>query len=167
MTKRNQDRPFPWRCGTCDELQVYRTPTLYKTAIKYEGRPYEVEIPDLELPKCRQCGEVVFDNFAGWQIDRALRAKLGLLQPDQIRAGRIELALNQREFAAHLGVAEESISRWETGALIQSRIVDRQIRLLFEFPVVREALRQIELGKPIGERVRNEPIGEAGEVVAR
>ena len=152
--KRTKDRPFPWRCGSCDEKEVYRTPSAYKTTIKYEGRPYDVELPDLELPKCRKCGEVVFDNHAGHQINRVLRQQLGLLQPDQIRAGRNELGLSQRDFAAHLGVAEESVSRWETGALIQSRVVDRQIRLFFEFPSVREALIELQQGVSFGEVVK-------------
>ena len=159
--KRTTDRPFPWRCGTCDQKEVYRTPTPYKTTIKYEGRPYDVEIPDLELPKCCNCGEVVFDNHAGHQIDRAFRQQLGLLQPEAIRAGRTELALSQKEFAARLGVAEESVSRWETGALIQSRVVDRQIRLFFELPSVRNALSQLAQGEPIGEAVKSSAAAEA------
>lgn len=149
--KRNKDRPFPWRCGSCDKKEVYRTPTPYQATIKYEGRPYDVEISDLELPKCRECGEVVFDNHAGHQINQALRKQLGLLLPDQIRTGRTKLGLNQGDFAAQLGVAKESVSRWETGALTQSRVVDRQIRLFFEFPAVRETLSQLQQGDVFGE----------------
>jgi putative zinc finger/helix-turn-helix YgiT family protein len=160
--KRTKDRPFPWRCGSCDEKEVYRTPTAYTTTVKYEGRAYEVEIPDLELPKCRKCGEIVFDNHAGHQINRVLRQQLGLLQPDQIRAGRNELGMSQREFAARLGVAEESVSRWETDALIQSRAVDRQIRVFFEFPEVREALGKFERGYSLGEAVKTEPAPSSG-----
>src|SRR4051812_8587902 len=118
-TKSNRDRPFPWRCGNCGEKEVDRKATEHRTTIKYEGRPYEIVIPDLQLPTCKKCGEVVFDNFAGEQIDRAFRSQLGLLQADEIRAGRIQLGKNQKEFAAELGAAEESVSRWETGAQVQ------------------------------------------------
>jgi putative zinc finger/helix-turn-helix YgiT family protein len=154
--ERNQDRPFPWRCGTCGAKTVYRVPISYSTSIKYEGRPYDLEIPDLQIPKCQDCGELVFDNTADEQISRVLRSKLGLLQPDQIRAGRTELGLNQKDFATCLGVAEESVCRWETGRLIQSRVVDRQIRLFFEFPAVREALGELQQGETFGEIVRTE-----------
>ena len=37
--------------------------------------------------------------------------------------------------AAQLGAAEESVSRWETGAQVQSRGFDRQIRLFFALPL--------------------------------
>jgi DNA-binding transcriptional regulator YiaG len=86
---------------------------------------------------------VVFDNHTGHQINRALRQQLGLLQPEQIRAGRTQLGLSQREFAARLAVAEESVSRWETGAQVQSRVVDRQIRLFFALPEVRANLSKM------------------------
>ncbi|HEV3342062.1 MAG TPA: type II TA system antitoxin MqsA family protein [Pirellulales bacterium] len=152
--KRTEDRPFPWRCGNCGQNQVYPVATPYTTTINYDGRAYEVAVPDLELPTCANCGEVVFDNQAGDQINRALRQQLGLLQPEQIRAGRMELGLNQRDFGAQLGVAEESVSRWETGAQVQSRVVDRQIRLFFELPAVRTALSRLDKGEPVGVTVR-------------
>lgn len=151
--KRTVDRPFPWRCGNCGQEQVDRVNTPYTTTINYDGRAYEVVVPDLELPTCANCGEVVFDNQTGHQINRALRQQLGLLQPDQIRDGRTQLGLNQRDFAARIGVAEESVSRWETGAQVQSRVVDRQIRLFFALPDVRATLCKIDEGEAIGETV--------------
>lgn len=149
--KRTVDRPFPWRCGSCGQDQVYRVTTSYTTTINYDGRAYEVVVPDLELPTCSNCGEVVFDNHAGHQINGALRRQLGLLQPEQIRAGRTQLGLNQRDFAAQLGAAEESVSRWETGAQVQSRGFDRQIRLFFALPDARSLLARLDRGEPIGE----------------
>lgn len=151
---RTEDRPFPWRCGNCDQKEIYRIATPYKSIIKYDGRECQVDIPNLGLPTCSNCGEVVFDNHAGQQIDRALRQLLGLLQPDQIRAGRTQLGLDQNDFAAQLGVTEESVCRWETAAQIQSQLVDRQIRLFFELPSVRKALNLLMSGEPIGETVR-------------
>lgn len=153
-TLRTEDRPFPWRCGACGERKVYRTATPYKTTIRHEGQSQEVEVSDLELPTCANCGAVVFDDLAGRQIDQALRQRLGLLQPEQIRAGRIQLGLDERKFAAQLGVSEESVRRWEAATLAQPRAVDREIRLFFEFPSVRNALSRLECGDPIGETVR-------------
>lgn len=77
--KRTVDRPFPWRCGNCGQEHVDRVSTPYTTTIHYDGRAYEVVVPDLQLPICANCGEVVFDNHTGHQINRVLRQQLGLL----------------------------------------------------------------------------------------
>ncbi len=132
--------PFPWLCPNCGQADVWPTIINYQAKMNYEGRSYEFEVRDLEVFECRKCGEQLFNNDADRSISTAFRATLGLLQPEQVRLGRKALALSQKELAKHLGVAEESISRWETGALIQSRVVDRQIRLYFQLPAVRTLL---------------------------
>jgi DNA-binding XRE family transcriptional regulator len=71
---------------------------------------------------------------------RGLRNQLGLLPADQIRTNREELSLTQRQLAERLGVTVETISRWETGALTQSRGLDRCLRVYFGVPAVRVAL---------------------------
>jgi DNA-binding transcriptional regulator YiaG len=83
---------------------------------------------------------MVFDNDADSQISDALRAQLALLAPSQIRQNREQLALSQRVLAEHLGVAVETISRWENGAIVQSRAMDRYLRLYFGVPAARTAL---------------------------
>jgi DNA-binding transcriptional regulator YiaG len=60
-----------------------------------------------------------------------LREQLGLLSAQQIRTNREQLGLTQRGLAEHLVVAVATISRWETGALTQSRAMDRYLRLYF------------------------------------
>ncbi len=47
----------------------------------------------------------------------------------------------QQELAARIGVAEATISRWETGTLIPSRAMDNLLRLSFALPAARAALR--------------------------
>lgn len=96
----------------------------------------------------------MFDNDAGRQIDQVLRDQFGLLRPDQICAGRTKLGLDHEELASQLGVTEESLLRWESGAQLQPRVADREIRLYFEFPSVRIALDRLGRGEPIGETVR-------------
>jgi len=89
---------------------------------------------------CRACRELVFDNDADEQIAAALRQQLGLLSAEQIRANREQLRLSQRELADHLGVAVETISRWENGVLTQTRAMDRHLRVYFGVPAARAAL---------------------------
>lgn len=152
--QRTEDRPFPWPCGNCGEQQVYRTTMPYKSSINFDGQTWEIEILNLAVPKCANCGEIVFDSATGRQIDENLRQQLGLLQAEQIRAGRTLLGLEPSELAWQLGVTEELLARWETGSQLQPRIADREIRLYFEFPSVRNALNRLGRGEPIGESVR-------------
>ncbi len=133
-------RPFPWRCPECGKKEV-RPDTVARTCeIRHDGRMYTVEVPALRVPRCRACGELVFDNDADKQIAAVLRVQLGLLTTEQIRENREQLQLSQRELADHLGVAVETISRWENGALTQTRAMDRYLRLYFGLPAVRAAL---------------------------
>ena len=134
------DRPFPWRCPRCLAVDVHPVVIRYTARVKHDGTEYTIEIPALEVPKCQSCGELVISNGADEQIREALRRHLRLLSPFQIKAGRKALALKQDELADRLGVAAETISRWENGALIQSRSMDNLPRVYFAIPQVRDVL---------------------------
>jgi putative zinc finger/helix-turn-helix YgiT family protein len=135
-----KEKPFPWKCGHCREKAVYRSTMEYRTEIAYDGRTYTVTVPDLEVPRCQKCGTLILDSPANRRIDDTFRQQLGLLQPEEIRRNRERLNLTQRELAARLGIAEATLSRWETGGQFQQRSLDRLLRLYFEMPEVRDAL---------------------------
>lgn len=137
---REKAKPFPWRCPECGKKEVRPAVVRHVSQIKHDGRLYTVEIPSLRVPRCDACGELVFDNDADEQIARALREHLGLLSSGQIRKNREALGLSQRSLAEHLGVAVETISRWENGALTQTRAMDRYLRVYFGVPAARAAL---------------------------
>ena len=137
-----RDRPFPWRCVECRAKEVYPQATDYTTTVKHDGRAYTIRIPDLAIPTCRKCGDQTFTVGDDDRIVAALRAQLGVLTPQEMQKRRAELQLSQHEMAEQLGVAKETISRWETGALIQSRAMDNLLRLFFESEEVRMLLRQ-------------------------
>ncbi len=139
-TPHPQDKPFPWRCPECGKKTVHPATVPHTSQIKHDGRLYTVEIRKLRIPQCGACGELVFDNGADEQIARALREQLALLSGDQIRKNREDLGLSQRVMAEQLGVAVETISRWETGALTQTRAMDRYLRVYFGVPAARAAL---------------------------
>ena len=82
----------------------------YACEVKHDGRMHKLQIPEIVIPKCRACGEVVFSNNVDDQIMAALRSHLNLLTPEQIRAGRKALGLKSKELAKRLGVADATVS---------------------------------------------------------
>jgi putative zinc finger/helix-turn-helix YgiT family protein len=138
----SQGKPFPWRCPECGKQEVRPATVRHTSPVKHDGRLYTVEVPRLRVPKCSACGELVFDNEADERIAQALREQLGLLSGEQIRRNREDLGLSQRSLADQLGVAVETISRWENGVLTQSRAMDRYLRVYFGVPAARAALVQ-------------------------
>ena len=140
-TSAGRDRPFPWRCVECRAKEVFPQPTDYTTVRKHDGREYTVHIPDLVIPTCRKCGEQLFTVGTDDRVVAALRAQVGLLTPEEIQARRGQLGMTQQELADQLGIAKETISRWETGGMIQSRAMDNLLRLFFESEEVRRLLR--------------------------
>src|SRR6266542_1728982 len=154
-----RDKPFPWRCLKCLKRDVYPATVPYTAEVNHDGRLYEVQVPALEIPRCRACGELVFTNRVDEQITDALRAQLRLLTPVQIRASRKALGLLQQELAERLGVAEATISRWETGTLIQSRAMDNVLRAYFALPELRAALRGVQQDPDFGAVVMSQQSG--------
>ena len=63
-----------------------------------------------------------------------------MLEAAQIRQNREHLGLTQKQLAGMLGIAEATLSRWETAAQIQQRSLDRLLRLFFASAAVRKAL---------------------------
>jgi putative zinc finger/helix-turn-helix YgiT family protein len=137
-----RDRPYPWICFECNAQEVYPQATDYTTTRKHDGREYTIRIPDLAIPTCRKCGAQTFSVGDDDRIFAALREQVGLLTLKEIHARRGQLEMTQQELAEQLGVAKETISRWETGAMIQSRAMDNLMRLYFESEDVRRLLRQ-------------------------
>jgi putative zinc finger/helix-turn-helix YgiT family protein len=154
-TPDSHGKPFPWRCPECGTKAVQPATVRHTSQIKHDGRLYTVEIPALRVPQCSACGEMVFENDADEQIAQALREQLGLLPGDQIRKNREDLGLSQRVLAEHLGVAVETISRWENGALTQTRAMDRYLRVYFAVPAARAALVGQAGSSTLGVQVEN------------
>lgn len=138
--RKRGDRPFPWCCPNCLKEEVYPEIMPYTTDVMHDGRRYHLEIPEISIPKCRACGKVFISNRVDEDILRALRAQARLLMPEQIKAAREALGLKSKDLAERLGVAAETISRWERGGLIQSRAMDNLLRLYFACPAVRALL---------------------------
>jgi putative zinc finger/helix-turn-helix YgiT family protein len=134
----------------------------YTAKVKHDGIVYELHLPSVEVPRCQTCGETVITTAVDEQISDALRSRLHLLTPAQIRKGVEKLGLKQQELAERLGVAPETISRWVNGALIQSRAMDNLLRLFFALPEVREVLRGANQDPQLGTEVHPQIGGTEG-----
>ncbi len=116
------------------------TTVAYEAEVRHDGRLYQFKIPHLELPVCQACGEMVFTEQVDAQITDALRNHLHLLTPAQIHAGIKRVGMSQKDFAARLGIAEATLSRWLNETQIQTRAMDNLLRAFFAFPPLRIAL---------------------------
>ena len=56
------------------------TTIAYQTERLYEGRLIAVDIPNLDVPQCANCGELVFNYGADEQILDAVKTQAGVLR---------------------------------------------------------------------------------------
>lgn len=75
--KQQAEKPFPWRCPKCRQSAVNRVTMAYRCQRTHGGRAVIVEIADLSVPRCSNCGEIVFDYAADEQIRAAIRTQFG------------------------------------------------------------------------------------------
>jgi putative zinc finger/helix-turn-helix YgiT family protein len=133
-------KPFPWKCGTCRRQALAPATVPYTTAVDHDGRTYTVALPALAVLRCGHCGALVLDDAAHETVSRAFRYEARLLTPAQVRQGREGLGLNQKQLAGFLDIAVSTLSRWETGAQVQQRAMDKLLRGFFEVPEFRHYL---------------------------
>jgi hypothetical protein len=155
-SKRERRRAYPIRCIDCGRVDVF--PAVVQQTIRrnHDGRIYELVIDDLPAAKCRACGAVSFAQDSDDRIIGALREHLHLLTPEQIRANLAYLNLSQKDGGAALGVAPETLSRWLSGGLVQSRAMDNLMRAFFGSPEVRRGLTSEEGRGKFGKRAAPE-----------
>jgi len=142
--------PFPWPCPSCASTNVIVSQLEYNADVRHDGRLYSFTVPHLTIPVCQSCGELIFTDDVDLQINDALRRHLTLLTPTQIRTALDRLDITQKELADRLDIAEATISRWLNNIQIQSRSLDKLLRLFFAFPCVRQALPKGEMDPTLG-----------------
>ena len=142
-----ETRPYPWTCTRCRQREVYPDKVDYSTTIDHDGRSYTVQVPTLEVPKCRNCGKIVLTDSANRRISEAVRYEAGLMTPEEIRAGRVRCGLDQQTFADQLGISVSTLSRWETGAQMQQRSLNRLMEAYFASPEVRRVYAKLSGGE--------------------
>lgn len=115
-------------CAFCQSAAV-RTEIIaisFQYGVGSDAVTLERKVP---LRICEECGAEYFDHVAEEVKHDAVCQYLGLLCPREIRSIR-ESYGTQADFASLTGISPASLSRWETGASIQSRPYDNFLRLL-------------------------------------
>lgn len=75
MPESKSARPFPWHCPKCRRKEVRRVTIPYECTLVYRDQPITVSLANLAVPKCGNCGELVFDYEADDQINKAYEAQ--------------------------------------------------------------------------------------------
>lgn len=97
---------------------------------EFKGEVFTVR--GIKRAECPQCGEYVISAEECDRLDDALQEQYrelhGLLSPADILSIRKSHGWSQKELERMLGVATPTVSRWETGAVIQSKLADNLLR---------------------------------------
>lgn len=142
-----QRTPKCHRCGEPFERKIAATRV---ERMKYDGAWHDVPVEGVPQWQCDSCGITVTDDDSDTVLQDCLRRHIGLLTADEIRNGRTALELTQKDLAALLGCAAESLSRWESSAILQSRSYDRMLRIFFSVPRARHLLQALDSDKSLG-----------------
>jgi putative zinc finger/helix-turn-helix YgiT family protein len=93
-----------------------------------------VILVNVEMSRCRDCGEteVAILNVEGLHraMAHAIIRKRARLVSQEIRFLRKYLGWSGVDFARHIGVAPETVSRWEQGTNPMGPTADRALRLM-------------------------------------
>ena len=125
------DQRFECPCPMCGKGELRLTTISHTAEIKHDGRLHKFQVAALHVNKCEACDTVFFDSTSHSEISQGLRDYLRLLSPQQIRDELKSLGLLQKTFAERIRVAQETISRWLSGAYIQSCAMDELMRMFF------------------------------------
>lgn len=123
---------------------------------KREIVPY-LGLPGVRLEtvvaRCPKCGgyEVRIPNMEGLHraIARSVVAKAARLSGPEVRFLRKMLGWSGADFAAHMGVSAETVSRWETGRTPIGAQADRLLRLMVMSRDPVEDYRKLDLLKSV------------------
>lgn len=159
---------------TCTEcggaMNVREEPYRYREC----GLPY-VTLAKVEVSRCGMCGnfEVSIPRIEQLHrlIAKHLIEKLSRFTGVEVRFLRKSLGLSGTDFARRMGVAAETVSRWENDATPIGAQADRLLRLLVaqgtlmtQYP--EERLARIDDGKATDFRLGVEHKGRAWAVIA-
>ncbi|MBE0510696.1 MAG: type II toxin-antitoxin system MqsA family antitoxin [Gammaproteobacteria bacterium] len=132
----------PMICPVCEEGHLHED----HFAGDFKHGDKLVHVDDLECYRCNTCGAdpVMEDQIRRnhLKVADAKRRMDGLLSGAEIKATRELLHLSQNEAAELFGGGANAFSKYERGDVLQSKPMDRLLRLTARYPVLLNALRE-------------------------
>lgn len=124
--------PNVFECPNCDSIDVDTQMIPYK--FKYGTGNKAVELEAIvPVRKCNNCGFEYVDSEAEDLKHIAICRHLKVMTPAEVEAIRKQYEFSRAQFALVTRIGEASLSRWETGELIQNAAYDDYLYLL-QFP---------------------------------
>lgn len=156
----------------CDECG--RPVTAERNAVRRynSGGLAHVELHGIEVTTCPACGKEGIAIPRIGQLHRVLAeafvTQRRMLAPVEIRFLRKHIGLSGADFAQRMGVARETVSRWEKGATPMGAVADRLLRLLVvtheptESYAVDDFLRELD-DEPAPKKLSSVPLWNSGD----
>ena len=129
-------------CPECGYKELIETCSPMVEEFKGEN----ITVEGITRFECPQCGEYVISAAQGDELDDILyeeyRKRTGLLSPNEIKTIRKKYGWTQVEFEKILGVSSPTVSRWESNAVIQTKVADNLMRAIRQDESFAEELAQ-------------------------
>lgn len=129
-------------CPECGYKELIETNSPMVEEFKGE----QITVEGITRFECPQCGEYVIFAGQGLRLSEILydeyRKRTSLLSPSEIKAIRKKYGWTQVEFEKILGVSSPTVSRWESNAVIQTKVADNLMRAIWQNEGFAEELAQ-------------------------
>lgn len=117
-------------------------------------KDHEYVVEGISHWECPECGAIEYPAESLHELDLKLnelyRQQEGLMSPIEIRQLRKRLGITQVQLEQMIGVKSPAVSRWESGAVIQSVPANNCLRHLQLFECVQDyELQRIEASNDI------------------
>ncbi len=125
----NQELQETLRCPACGSVEVITRRERQRFPYGQGKGVVELEVL-VPVRRCSACNFEYLDDSSDAIRHDALCKHLGVLTPEDIRRLRDAYGLSRAEFARLTRLGEATLSRWETGVLVQNAANDEYLRLL-------------------------------------
>jgi len=130
---------YPVRCTKCENISVAPTEIPYRVTHIHDGVEHDIEIPNLPVLKCQNCGRVLYIDKTDAMISDAIRKAANLLSPVEIRRIREQAGWTIEKMAEVMGVDPETVEFWEISVMYPTHAQNDELRRLSVFGGVAEA----------------------------